>query len=277
MKNKLAASTLAFQGWELKDTLQCCRDNGIDAVEIRMDFHPWSVLSLSDYTYKEIQHMMEAYGIEVSDLGTGIRMNRYGKEGLEQLRRCSEIANILQCRGMRIMLGNKRKFLSDKVPGIDFEGLVKWLTEADDILDGFGTQIWIETHDEFATGREQRRLLDAGNFRNIRLLWDIMHPLEAGEKPEDTLNYMGNELAHVHIKDGEPWDDPDRSSWKYTRIGEGIVPIKDIVKLIKDSGYEGYFSLEWESSWRPEIRGEGYEIPEMIRQFRRVMDACQNE
>ena len=230
MRNKLAVSTLAFQGWDLETALKCCKQNQIDAVEIRMDFHPWSAMNLSNKDYEDIHNQIETYGIKVSDLGTGIRMNRYGEEGLEQLKRCSEIADILQCKGLRIMLGNKRKFLSDKVPGIDFEGLVRWLTEADAILAYYGTQIWIETHDEFATGREQRRLLEAGKFKNIHLLWDIMHPLEAGEEPEETLSYMGSDLVHVHIKDGEPWEDPDRSSWKYTRIGEGLVPIRSIVE-----------------------------------------------
>lgn len=275
MEHKLAVSTLAFQGWELEDALQCCQEHGIRAMEIRMDFHPWSSLALPDESYREMHSKMKAYGIQVCDLGTGIRMNRYLEEGLVQLRRCSQIASILQCRGLRIMLGNKRKFLSDKVPGVDHDGLVRWLTEADRILEEYGTQIWIETHDEFATGREQRRLLDAGSWKNIRLLWDIMHPLEAGEKPEETLRFMGTDLAHVHIKDGEPWDDPDRSSWKYTRIGEGAVPIRDIVALIRSAGYKGYYSLEWESAWRPEIRGTGYEVPEMIEQFRRTMRACE--
>lgn len=141
------------------------------------------------------------------------------------------------------------------------------MDEADKILEKYHTQIWIETHDEFATGKAQYELLEQHRFHNIYSLWDIMHPLEAKETPEDTLKYLKNYLAHVHIKDGKPWGDPDMWSWKYTKLGLGSVPIERIVRMIDAAGYEGYFSLEWESAWREEIRGEEFQIPEMIQEF----------
>ncbi len=272
MKNKLSVSTLAFQDWELEDAIHACETCGIDAMEIRMGFHSWSKLELPDSTYEKIYEKLSAHGLAVSDLGTSIRMIGYTEEGLRELERCSQIANILHCRGLRVMLGNKHKKRSDVVPPIDYEGLVRWLRAADVILEKYGTQIWIETHDEFATGKSQRELLNQYPFRHIHSLWDIMHPLEAGEPPEETLRYMNKDLVHIHIKDGLPWEDPDRSSWKYTKIGAGIVPIRDIVNLVLEAGYQGYFSLEWESAWRQEIRGDGFEIPDMLCDFSRLMN-----
>lgn len=271
MRNKLAASTLAFQNWTLDETIEACVKYKIDALEIRTGFHDWSKIDLPDSFYEGLYEKLRANGLEVSDLATSVRMQGYTKEGLIELERCCQIANILHCRGLRVMLGYRHKRRSDVVPPIDYEGLVRWLIEADDILEKYQTQIWIETHDEFATGKSHRELLNQHPFRNIRLLWDIMHPLEVGEQLNETMEYMGKDLAHVHIKDGYPWDDPDRSSWKYTRLGEGIVPIREAVELILSNGYKGYFSLEWESSWREEIRGEGYEIPEMLRQYHDLM------
>lgn len=274
MKNKLAASTLAFQDWTLEDAAEACRRNGIDALEIRMNFHSWSNLALPDSEYERMYQFLHNKGLAVSDLATGIRINGYMEEKLEELERCSQVANLLCCRGLRIMIGNKRKRWSDEVPGIDMDGITDWLIEAEEILKRYNTQIWIETHDEFATGKAQRALLNRYPFEHVKLLWDIMHPLESGEKPEDTLKYMGKDLVHVHIKDGTPWPDADLSSWKYTRIGEGSVPIRDIVSLILSTGYEGYFSLEWESSWRPEIRGEGFEVDKMLAQYHDFMEKC---
>lgn len=267
MKHKLAISTLAFQGWELEDVLHICREKGIDALEIRMDFHSWSNITLSDSFYHQLYEKIQNQGLRVSNLGTSIRVTGYSLEGLTELERVSQIANILQCQGLRVMLGNRHKRHSDKVFPIDYEGLVHWLDEADKILEKYHTQIWIETHDEFATGKAQYELLEQHRFHNIYSLWDIMHPLEAKETPEDTLKYLKNYLAHVHIKDGKPWGDPDMWSWKYTKLGLGSVPIERIVRMIDAAGYEGYFSLEWESAWREEIRGEEFQISEMIQEF----------
>lgn len=275
MKYKLAASTLAFQDWTLEDAVKTCRRHGIEALEVRMNFHPWSDLSLPDQAYEEMHEYLCKNSLKVSDLGTSIRINRYDEGGLEELKRCSCIANILHCRGLRIMMGFKRKLKSEKVPEVDYAGAVKWLIEADQILEQYGTEIWIETHDEFAKGKVLRELLNQHDFKHIRLLWDIMHPLEAGEQPLETLEYVKNDLVHVHIKDGEPWEDQDRSSWRYTRIGEGAVPIKEIVELIQSTGYDGYYSLEWERAWRTELRGEGFEVDEMIGQFARYMEQAE--
>ena len=41
--------------------------------------------------------------------------------------------------------------------------------------------------------------------------------------------------------------------WKYTPLGEGIVPIGQAVRLLRQNGYNGCYSLEWESAWRKEL------------------------
>lgn len=271
MSNKLAVSTLAFQNWELEDAINACKKYGIEAMEIRMGFHSWSKLELPDYVYKQNYEKIHSHGIVVSDLGTSVHMIDCNEDALKEVERCSQIANILHCKGLRIMFGSKRKFWSESPTKIDYDELVNWLVKADHIVERYQTQIWLETHDEFSTGKIQREVLERYPFRNIRLLWDIMHSLEAKEDHEETLKYMGTDLVHVHIKDGIPGENPDCIHWKYTRLGEGIVPIHDIVDQILQSGYKGYFSLEWESAWREELRGNGYEIPKMLERYTQLM------
>ena len=36
-------------------------------------------------------------------------------------------------------------------------------------------------------------------------------------------------------------------------IGHGKVPIDDIRAVLNKNGYEGWWSLEWEKAWFPEI------------------------
>lgn len=268
MNNKLAVSTLAFQNWELEDAIRACKDHGIDAMEIRMDFHSWSQLGLPDCVYEENLKKMQQQGISVSDLAASIKISGYDTGRLKEAERCARIANLLQCRGIRIMIGGKK---DDREPEIDMDGLVRWLIEADEIMGRYGTQIWIETHGPFSSGRRNRELLDRYPFQNVRMIWDIIHPLEAGEQPEETLHYIGKDLVHVHIKDGEPKKGQAIGHWRYTRLGEGAIPITDIVNKLLEIGYQGYFSLEWESPWRQELRGEGYEIPEILRQYSGLM------
>lgn len=78
MKHKLAISTLAFQGWELEDVLHICREKGIDALEIRMDFHSWSNITLSDSFYHQLYEKIQNQGLRVSNLFR----NQYSCDGI---------------------------------------------------------------------------------------------------------------------------------------------------------------------------------------------------
>lgn len=124
---------------------------------------------------------------------------------------------------------------------------------------------------EMATGRMLAKLFADCRPAHSRIVWDVLHPLEQGEGIEETFHFIREQVAHVHIKDGIPWPDPDRADWNYTVVGEGAVPLKEFVKLMLDSRYDGYFSLEWEPMWRPELRGLELEQAEIIGKYARFM------
>ena len=250
---KLAISTLPFRDWTLENTLKCCKDAGYDAVEIRMDYHSWSDRSLPDSSYRAEAQKIEASGLDVSNLGSGIVLNDYREKDLEEVARLLEIAKMLHAKGIRIMLGNIRLTADTPIPRLDREGILRWLEEADRAAGCCGREIWVETHNEFATGKALDALLKEAPLQHTKVIWDIMHPLEQGESVEETLRFLGRRIVHVHIKDGLPWNDPNRLIWKYTRIGQGKIPIRQITGALRAAGYEGYYSLEWESAWRREL------------------------
>lgn len=268
---KKAISTLACHGWTLDKAIEQCLQNGIDALEIRTGLHPWSQLDLTDEEYKQIYGQLEKAGLCVSDLGTSVVIQDDDQKALEELERCAQIANILHCRGLRIMLGNFYNRRSEPRKKVDEMGIVSWLKKADKLMERYNTQVWIETHNEYACGKALYQLMQKGDFKNIKLLWDIMHPLEAGESIEESYRYMKEYLVHVHVKDGQPWDDPDMENYRYTDIGKGIIPMEKIIRLLDDAGYQGYFSLEWEGIWRKELQTEEYSPEKAIRDFSDMM------
>lgn len=63
-------------------------------------------------------------------------------------------------------------------------------------------------------------------------------------------------IAHVHVKDVGPT--PPDSPFKLEPYitGQGIVPIRQAVACIAASGYQGFYSLEYEASRKmPELEG----------------------
>jgi sugar phosphate isomerase/epimerase len=268
---KLAFSTLPCAAWSLEYTLKICKEYNIDAIELRLDLNDWSDSNMSQEKAEDMLRLLKEYNIKITSLGTQVRVDSHDSSQKKQFTKCVELANKLQTRALRIMLGNFRTRWTEIKPTPDYEGIVRWLQEAAEIASAENIEIWIETHNEFSTGKVLKKLLEDVKSNNCKIVWDIMHPLEQNESLTETISFIEKDIAHIHIKDGIPWEDKDLASWKYTKLGEGIIPIHEVVKLLKETGYDGYYSLEWESTWRPEIRGEGCKGEAVISHFAEFM------
>ena len=67
----------------------------------------------------------------------------------------------------------------------------------------------------------------------------------------------------MHIKDGINRHDPLWHDFPYTRLGEGDLPLNELLDLLKNAGSDGYLSLEWESG-----------SARNCRNFRRIWTIC---
>jgi len=71
---------------------------------------------------------------------------------------------------------------------------------------------------------------------------------------------LGRRLLHVHVKDGRPR--PDGASWDLVLMGEGEVPVLRSLRALRDGGYRGWLSVEWEKRWHPEIEEPEVALPQ---------------
>ncbi len=108
-----------------------------------------------------------------------------------------------------------------------------------------GVELWLETHDSHRTGESVARVLAAVDDPRVRVIWDLAHPPKDGERWQTTLERLRPQLAHVQIKDERPGQVP-------MFLGDGEVPIADIVRALEGTGYTGWYSLEYERKWHPE-------------------------
>lgn len=240
---KLAFSTLPVQAFSAEQLSDLCERHGMTA-EIRCNRD-------GTFTY--------AKGLPISNIGSSICLFGYDAGQMEKAK--AQIASVHEkgVRAIRIFIGNFRRRHTDPARPLDREGIVRAIQELCDI----GPEIWLETHNEYATGKAILPLLQEVNRKNFGVIWDIMHPLEDGESVAETYALIGHAIRHVHIKDGKPSTDPDAHDWVYTKLGEGVVPMGEIIKCLEDGGYTGYYSLEWESMWRAELVGV-YEDPDVL-------------
>jgi len=249
---KLSFSTLSFDEYDFAGLIDICKKHGYHGIEIRMG----TGVGNAAYTTEQLSEykaILDNAGVAVTNLGSSVCIRGNVVEQLSEFTALLPMAKALGASGIRIFMGNFRRFTYNDAMPIDYDGCVEWIQRACDAAAEYGVAVYIETHNEFASGRELRKLLDAVQRSNCKIIWDIMHPLEEDETPAQTMSYIGGDIAHVHVKDGTEKTDPQSLEYIYCPIGKGVLPIAEIAALLEGIGYNGYYSLEWEEPWRDSL------------------------
>ena len=103
-------------------------------------------------------------------------------------------------------------------PEPDYSGIIKALKEICDYANEKNVEIWVETHNEFATGKVLKPLIEDVGKSNLKIIWDVIHPIEDGESIEETWSEVGKSIAHIHIKDGINRHDPESVSYTHLDV-----------------------------------------------------------
>jgi len=98
-------------------------------------------------------------------------------------------------------------------------------------------------------------LIRTVNHPNYGWLVDMGNFLCADEPPMHALPIAAPYAFHAHAKDflvkaerpSDGWFQSRGGNWlRGTVIGHGVVPVKDCVRVLRESGYDGWLSLEFE-------------------------------
>lgn len=109
-----------------------------------------------------------------------------------------------------------------------------------------GVMLLIETAGMFADTQKLRDVLNHFASDFLGALWDMHHPyFEHGEDAETVVQNLGAYIRHVHVKDS--------LAGQYCLIGEGELPIREMMNGLASINYDGYLSLEWDPQWMKEL------------------------
>jgi len=71
-------------------------------------------------------------------------------------------------------------------------------------------------------------------------------------------------VAAIDVKDSRE-DLAARLGYRYVKIGEGEIPLRDALALIQRNGYDGWLTLEWENRWNPDIEEPEVVFPHFVK------------
>ena len=88
-----------------------------------------------------------------------------------------------------------------------------------------------------------RELMDSYALDELATLWDMHHPYrDHQETPDTTIRNLGGYVKHVHLRDSD-------SNGSYNLIGEGTLPVRQMMLALASVDYSGFISLEWKPEW----------------------------
>lgn len=123
-----------------------------------------------------------------------------------------------------------------------------FLSEAREIAEKKGIVVLIETSGNFSDTTVLGEVLNEFACDEIGADWN-MHDtyFEAGEDAETTIKNLGAYVKLVHIIDAD-------ENGNYQFIGEGALPVNDMVNALRSVNYPGCISLEWNPDYIPEVQ-----------------------
>ena len=158
-----------------------------------------------------------------------------------EIRECIRIAKNLHIPYIRVRANKHDDGDTDRVEKF----LANILPECEEI----GVTLLIETSGLYCDTAKLRDMLQLFACDSIAALWDTYSPyFIENEAPERTIENLGAYIKHIHVKDAVR-DGENR----FCLMGEGELPIKEMILALRSVNYDGFVSLEWNPDWCKEI------------------------
>ena len=126
-----------------------------------------------------------------------------------------------------------------------------------------GLCLLIKTVGIFSDTALLRDWLDSYAVDELAALWDMHHPYrDHQESPDLTIRNLGAYVKHVHLRDSN-------EDGSYNLIGEGTLPIRQMIQALASIDYDGFISLEWKPEWMDELTEREIIFPHFVNYMSR--------
>ena len=251
---KLAFSTLGCPDWSLKHAAEQARELGFQAIEIRgvkNCLRADTIEELRPENRSDALRRARECGIVFCSLDSSASFHEADKrkENTEEAISTVKLASACGIPYVRVF-GNNLVSGCENREIADIAAQIRELCEE---ARAFHVDILLEVHGDFNNSDRILKTAAGVNSDHFGIVWDIMHSREDPVRFWERTRHL---IRHVHVK--------DCVGTTLCNTGEGALPITQIVRMLEKDGYNGYYSLEWEKRWHPELRAPEEEFPSFV-------------
>jgi sugar phosphate isomerase/epimerase len=254
---RVAFSTLAFPGTTLASAVSLGRRCGYAGVELRLIDGELIDPRMPATARAQVKRTVMAAGLPVVAVDSSIRLT--GDDPAPDLCRFLELASDWESPLVRVFGG---PLAGDRqMRRRQFRDAAVVLESCVPLARRLGVAIGVETHDDFSASSVVAELLARADPESVGAVWDSHHPHRMGETPAEVYANLGRRILLTQIKDARRGPDDD---WRLVLLGEGEVPVRQILALLAAGGCPHWISVEWEKRWHPEIEEPEVALPQYL-------------
>lgn len=163
---------------------------------------------------------------------------------VEEIRACLSIAGEMHIPNVRIRAAEAE----DKEKAV--KHVVSVIEKVLPMAEEKHVSLLLETGGIFSHTAELRTLLDSFASDYLGALWQVSAAyFGGGESPEEVIRNLGAYVRHVHVCDARKTE----KGIEYCLVGEGELPLRDMMLALRSVNYDGFLSLVWDPAWCEEL------------------------
>jgi fatty-acyl-CoA synthase len=267
---KLAFSTLACPGWTLDQAVAAARQYGYEGLELRLLDGELLRPDLDVEARRRVRALCTDAGLPIVCVDTSLRIAQPDPAAREEQARDGlaflELAAGWDSPLIRVFGGPP----AGTTDAAAREAAIECLAPLAERGRALGVAVALETHDAFSSSTSVAGVLARTPAGGAGALWDTLHPFRVGDTLDQVIENMRGRLLHVHVKDGRRPADGG-PNWELTLLGEGQVPMPDILAALRALGYTGWLSVEWEKKWHPDLAEPEIALPQHAEKLREYL------
>ncbi len=254
---KLSFSTRGWPGLSFDEMLSVAADMGFSGVEV---YNLQASPALTDksgpfhkYNTAATVRALRDRGLTIPCLDTSLDISVEGAATLEALA-LIETAHNARIPSVALVA------LSDNE-----EAVLSALSALLPIAEKREVSVLLKTSGIYADTARLRLMLDRFASDFLGALWDVHHPYrDFGETGDATIKNLGAYVRHVHLRDSD-------DAGAYQLLGEGNMPIEDVMRALSSVNYDGFISLEWKPTWQDELDDPEIVFPHFVNYMSRFL------
>ncbi|NHN35215.1 sugar phosphate isomerase/epimerase family protein [Paenibacillus agricola] len=267
---KLSFTTLGCPEWPLDKIIASAVEYGFDAIDFRGltgEMNIYKLPEFSESVQKTLSQITDA-GLHVSCFSSSVHLfsEENFEKNIQEITEFSKLCSIFGTRYIRVFGGK----IGDVNRDTAVQRVITHVSEMAKIAKAHGVKLLIETHDDWIACADMKTVMEQVDTEAVGVLWDVHHPYRmVGEQPEDSWSVLGQWIEYTHVKDSRAGENGGED-FQYCLTGEGDIPLKAIYQLLIREGYQGYFTLEWEKKWHPELDNPEIAFPQYVQYMRKL-------